>query len=83
MSSTYRIDLDALTIIRTDAHGEDHDLNAEGEPCRDFADLLAFASDLGLTICKYADPVEDAREGLAVDEATDIMREDPSLIYVR
>lgn len=83
MSSTYRLDLDALTIIRTDAHGEDHDLNAEGEPCETLEHILRLAVDCGLTICKYSDPTEDAREGLTVDEAVDIMSEDASLIYIR
>lgn len=36
----------------------------------------------GLRICKHADPIEDAREGLTVDEADDVCSEDPSLIYV-
>lgn len=33
-------------------------------------------------ICKYADPTEGAREGLTIAEAEQILREDPSLIYV-
>ena len=36
----------------------------------------------GITLSKYADPTEDAREGLSADEARDIAAEDPSLIYV-
>lgn len=35
-----------------------------------------------LVICKHADPTEGAREGLSVDEAIDIAREDVSLVYV-
>lgn len=36
----------------------------------------------GLTLGKYADPTEDAREGLTADEAADVAREDVSLVYV-
>ena len=31
---------------------------------------------------KYSDPIEDAREGLTVEEAREIAREDPGLIYL-
>ena len=33
-------------------------------------------------LCKYADPVEDAREDLSLEEAQAIARVDPRLIYV-
>lgn len=33
-------------------------------------------------LCKYADPVEDAREGLEVEEAREIAHEDPSLVWL-
>ena len=36
----------------------------------------------GLTICKYQDPTEGAREGLRAAEARSIAAEDPDLIYV-
>lgn len=36
----------------------------------------------GLTLGKYADPVEGAREGLTPDEAREIAREDPGLVYL-
>lgn len=39
---TYRIDLDALTIIGIDEYGEEHDLNARGEPCQTLSDLRDF-----------------------------------------
>jgi len=42
----------------------------------DFADLR------GLTLRKYADPTEGAREGLSVEEARQIAKEDPSLIWL-
>ena len=32
---------------------------------------------------KYADPTEDAREGLSVSQAKSVAREDPGLIYLR
>lgn len=81
--NAYHIDLDALTIIRTDANGEEHDLNAGGEPCQSEADVLHLAAACGLTICKYADPEDDARDGLSISDALDIMADDASLIYVR
>ena len=33
-------------------------------------------------LSKYCDPLEGGRSGLSVDEATDIAREDPALIYI-
>lgn len=35
-----------------------------------------------LTLNKYADPIEDAREGLSVEEARKIALEDPALIWI-
>lgn len=43
---TYRIDMDNLTVIATDAAGEDHDLNASGEPCETTTDLADFVREL-------------------------------------
>lgn len=43
--------------------------------------LTAAAAD-GWMLCKYADPTEDAREGLTVEEAVAVVAEDPSLIYL-
>lgn len=37
----------------------------------------------GKTLCKYADPIEGAREGLTLAEALEVAQEDPSLIYVK
>lgn len=34
-------------------------------------------------LCKYEDPLEPARVGLTIDEAQEVAREDPSLIYSR
>lgn len=36
-----------------------------------------------IELCKYADPIEDARDGLTIDEANEIMAQDPSLIFAR
>lgn len=44
-------------------------------------DTIEHAAWCDLVICKYADPIEDAREGLTVDEACEVAAEDPSLIY--
>ena len=45
-------------------------------------DAIEFAERNGLTLSKYADPIEGAREGVSVDDAREIAREDASLIYV-
>lgn len=45
-------------------------------------DAIAHAEAHGLRLSKYADPIEDAREGLTVEEAREVAAEDPSLIYV-
>lgn len=46
-------------------------------------DAIEFAEKHGLRLSKYADPTEDAREGLTVEEAREIAREDASLIYIK
>ena len=46
-------------------------------------DAIEYAEREGLTLSKYADPTEDARDGLSIEEARDIAREDPALIYIR
>lgn len=43
---------------------------------------IEHASQHGGTLCKYADPTEGAREGLTVEEAEDVAREDEGLIYL-
>lgn len=45
-------------------------------------DALDHARQHGLLLGKYADPTEDAREGLSVEEAEEIASEDPSLIWI-
>lgn len=45
-------------------------------------DAIEYAAAHGLTLRKYADPTEDAREGLSIEEARAIATEDPSLIYL-
>ena len=45
-------------------------------------DAIEYATVHGVTLNKYADPTEDARDGLSIDEAREIAREDVSLIYV-
>jgi hypothetical protein len=46
------------------------------------SDAIDYASSHDLTLNKYNDPTEDAREGLTPDEARAIAREDQSLIYI-
>lgn len=43
---------------------------------------IAIAEANGLTLSKYADPIEDARTGLDPDEARKVASEDPNLIYI-
>ncbi len=45
-------------------------------------DAIEVAEALGLTLNKYNDPTEAAREGLTPDEARKVAREDPSLIWM-
>lgn len=45
-------------------------------------DAIEYARANGLTLEKYTDPVEEARSGLTPDEAEEIAKEDPSLIYI-
>lgn len=45
-------------------------------------EAIEHAETKGLTLNKYTDPVEEAREGLTPEEARRIAKEDPSLIYL-
>jgi hypothetical protein len=47
------------------------------------ADAIEYAERNGLTLNKYADPIEDARDGVTIEDAVDIMHVDPSLIYLQ
>ena len=44
-------------------------------------DAIDYAAATGAVLHKYADPTEDAREGLTIDEARDVAMEDPNLIW--
>lgn len=46
------------------------------------SDAIDYAEAHGLTLSKYTDPTEEAREGLTPDEAREIAREDPTLIWI-
>ena len=43
---------------------------------------IDYAEIHGLTLCKYTDPIEEYRNDLTVDEAHEIAREDPYLIFI-
>jgi hypothetical protein len=45
-------------------------------------DAIRYAEAREVTLSKYADPTEDARDGLSPDEAREVAAEDPSLIWV-
>jgi len=36
----------------------------------------------GAELSKYADPIEGFRTGLTIDEARDVARDDPGLIFI-
>lgn len=46
-----------------------------------WAAIEAAELDVTMVLCNYANSVDDAQEGISVAEATDIAREDPSLVY--
>jgi hypothetical protein len=45
-------------------------------------DAIEFAERAALTLSKHDDPIEGARDGLTPEEAREICKIDPSLIYV-
>jgi hypothetical protein len=45
-------------------------------------EAIEYAEAHGLTLSKYSDPTEDARDGLTLDEARAVAREDPMLVYM-
>lgn len=44
--------------------------------------IEAKKNDNRVILNKYADPTEDAREDISVEDAEEIAAEDPSLIYI-
>jgi hypothetical protein len=44
--------------------------------------IEAKKNDNRVILCKYADPIEDARENISLEDAEEISLEDPSLIYI-
>lgn len=47
------------------------------------SDAIEYAATHGLTLNKYCDPTENARNGLTLDEARAIARVDPNLIWLQ
>jgi hypothetical protein len=45
-------------------------------------DAIEYARENDQMLSKYADPIEDARDGLTITEAEEIAREDANLIYI-
>jgi len=45
-------------------------------------EAIEFAANTGRTLNKFEDPIEDARTGLGPDEAREIAKIDPSLIWL-
>ena len=45
-------------------------------------EAIEYAEANGMTLSKYTDPVEDARENLTPDQARKIAQEDACLIYI-
>jgi hypothetical protein len=46
-----------------------------------FGAIEAKENNSAIVLCKYSDPIEGARENLTAEEAHQIAKEDPSLIY--
>jgi len=45
-------------------------------------EAIDYAAFHGLLLSKYADPIEGHVDGVGVEEARDIARQDPGLIYI-
>lgn len=45
-------------------------------------EAIKYAEEHGLSLRKYSDPTEDAREDLTPDEARAVAREDPRLVWI-
>jgi hypothetical protein len=45
-------------------------------------EAIEFARSRGRSLSKFADPTEDARQGLSIEEAERIAEVDPKLIYL-
>jgi hypothetical protein len=45
------------------------------------AAIEAAERDSDVALCSYTDPTEEGRKGLTVEQAREIAREDPSLVY--
>jgi hypothetical protein len=45
-------------------------------------EAIDYARENDLTLNKYADPTEEARTGLSIEEAEEVATEDPSLIWI-
>ena len=45
-------------------------------------EAIEYAEANDLSLNKYNDPIEEAREGLTPDEARKVAREDPRLIWI-
>ena len=43
---------------------------------------IEYAEMYGMRLAKHADPIEDARSDLTIEEAREVATEDPSLIYL-
>lgn len=45
------------------------------------AAIEAAEADSDVVLCSYTDPTAEGREGLTVEQAREIAREDPALVY--
>lgn len=46
------------------------------------SEAISYARAKGLTLNKFEDPTEQARDGLSIEEAEEVAREDPGLVYL-
>ena len=53
----------------------------DANPTMSRADIIRDIAEKGATLCSYADPVDDARVGLTVEQAIELAECDLTLIY--
>lgn len=71
----YSIYIEAAAITR-DGQEDDEMARLTGHDAIEYAEQTE-----GAILCSYTDPTEEGREGITVDEAREIARQDPTLIY--
>lgn len=71
-----------LSRQRRTAHARDPGYPDSSGPRLKGHDAIRYASERGRRLSKYADPTEDAPDGLSVPEAREVAAEDAGLIFL-